>query len=71
MNKINLNTLSVGMEYWSTGYDMNCKTIPVICKYLGKKLIDGEMKHIIESDGVRIIKHDDYDRYGGLVVTRS
>ena len=67
MNKINLNTLTVGMEYWSTGYDMNCETIPVICKYLGKK----NGNHIIESDGVRIIMPDDWDHYGGLVVTRS
>ena len=67
MNKINLNTLSVGMEYWSTGYDMNCETIPVICKYLGKK----NGNHIIESDGVRIIMPDDWDHYGGLVVTTT
>ena len=67
MNKINLNTLTVGMEYWSTGYDMNCETIPVICKYLGKK----NGNHIIESDGVRIIMPDDWDHYGGLVVTTT
>ena len=67
MNKINLNTLTVGMEYWSTGYDMNCETIPVICKYLGKK----NGNHIIESDGVRIIMPDNWDHYGGLVVTTT
>ena len=67
MNKINLNTLTVGMEYWSTGYDMKCETIPVICKYLGKK----NGNHIIESDGVRIIMPDDWDHYGGLVVTTT
>ena len=67
MNKINLNTLTVGMEYWSIGSDMNCETIPVICKYLGKK----NGKHIIESDGVRIINPDDWSYYGGLVVTKT
>ena len=67
MNKINLNTLTVGMEYWSTGYDMNCEMIPVKVKYLGKK----NGNHITESDGVRIIHPDDWDYYGGLVVTRS
>jgi hypothetical protein len=67
MNKINLNTLTVGMEYWSTGYDMSCETIPVKVKYLGKK----NGNHITESDGVRIIHPNDWDHYGGLVVTRS
>ena len=67
MNKINLNTLTVGMEYWSTGCDMNCETVPVKVKYLGKK----NGKHIIESDGVRIINPDDWSYYGGLVVTTT
>jgi len=55
------------MEYWSIGYDMNCETIPVKVKYLGKK----NGNHIIKSGGVRIINPDDWDYYGGLVVTRS
>jgi hypothetical protein len=55
------------MEYWSTGYDMSCETIPVKVKYLGKK----NGNHITESDGVRIIHPNDWDHYGGLVVTRS
>ena len=63
MKKINLNTLPVGIEYWSMGYDMNCEVITIKVKYLGKK----NGKHIIESGGVRIINPTDYDYYSKLL----